>query len=185
MEIYINYGKYWWWATPLLLLGLLSSIFMYAYWAVFLLLTLYLIFEINNPPKLSESSSVTYYEQNLRLNILNFAIAIFLTLSNLLITVVPLVPKALLIAGFWYLGQLLLKKYAAQTLEYSHRSSLAAYLSKKVPEVDFAKIKNLVDFYFPNDLPNPNALASKYGISLELSEDLSHYYKKYLENNYS
>lgn len=185
MEIYLNYGKYWWWTTPLILLGLLSSLFVYIYWAIFVLCTLFLIFEINNPPKVSQNSSVTYYEQNLRLNILNFAIAIFLTLSNLLITLIPLIPKALLIAGFWYLGQFLVKKYAAQTLDYSHKSSLWAYLYKKVPEVEYSKIKNLVQFYFPDDLPNTNALAAKYGISLELAESLSHYYKKYLENNYS
>lgn len=183
MEIYLNYGKYWWWSLPLLVLGLFIPLFIYGYWTVFILASLNLIFVINNPQKQSLHSSISYYEENIRLNILNLAIALFLTVSNLLIVMLPVIPKTILIGAAWGLCAILLRRYAERTLDYIHRSTLVAYLQTKIPDVTRESLRNLVFTYFPDKLPANSPLAKKYNLSSELADKIQHYYNTYLENN--
>lgn|GEM_PF-6604252 len=184
MEIYLNYARFWWYSTPLLLLGLITPLFVYIYWAAFILFSLNLIFIINNSPKESSRHSVSHYQHNIRLNILNFAIALFLTISNFLIVTIPIIPKALLIAAAWWACAWLLKRYAARTLEYIHLTTLVSYLQTKVPEVPKAILQNIAQAYFSDSLPAKEPLAGKYNFSLETSDKIHHYYNSYIKNNH-
>lgn len=184
MQIYINFGRYWWLALPLLLLGLFSDLFMYAYWAAYVLLTLNLIFERTEGPIDSPASSINVYNQETRVNWLNLGIAVYLAFSNILVILIPLKAKVILIALFWGLGAWLLRKYIVQVLDLIHKQSMVTYLRFKLPDVQTDTLKQIVAVYFPGELPQPKPIQTRFGLNETQSEKLIHYYQRYIQNNY-
>lgn len=184
MQIYINFGRYWWLALPLFVLGLFSDLFMYAYWAAYVLLTLNLIFERTDGPVDSPASSINVYNQETRVNWLNLGIAVYLAFSNILIILIPLKVKVLLIAAFWALGAWILRKYIAQILDLIHQQSVITYLRLKLADIKPDALKQIVAVYFPGPLPQSQPLQSRFGLSGTQADKLIHYYQRYIENNY-